>query len=61
MPEITTEYDAQVNLTVAREALKKGEAAKLSSQKINLLKRHVKEAETILKKVREALKASKKK
>jgi hypothetical protein len=60
LPQITTQYDAEVNLTVATEALKKAEREGLSPQKIKLLKRHVKEAETILNKIKKELAKTKK-
>jgi hypothetical protein len=59
--KITTLYDAEVNLTVAKEALDKGKKEKLSNQKIKLLTRHVKEAETILAEIKAVLAKSKKK
>lgn len=60
MPQITTEYDAKVNLTVAKEALARGQKEKLEPKKIKLLKKHVKDAEALLSKIQKALAASKK-
>lgn len=61
MAKITTQYDAEVNLTVAKEALAKGQKEKLEAKKIKLLKKHVKDAEALLSKIKKVLEASKKK
>lgn len=58
--EITTAYDAQVNLTVAQEALKRGKAEKLDRKSIKRLEKHVRDAKAIVKQIDDALKASKK-
>lgn len=58
---ITTKYDAEVNLTVAREALNKGIKEGLSPDKIKKLKKHVKDAESILAQIKKTFKDSEKK
>lgn len=58
---ITTEYDAKINLTVAKEALLRARAKKNAKpEDIAKLERHVKNAETFLRKIQQALRASKK-